>query len=131
MIAFGPHRRSARRQRALAGALLTALLWTIVAPVAEAWHAHADDRCCRNGICCCKPKDLPPGPCIGTACRCAGHEADPAGAPVVRQLLPPTAFRLLVRLSAHRLPPPPSIGPEAGFLAPPFHPPRLRCPLSV
>lgn len=121
----GPRRPT---PRALVAALAFVLAWSIVAPVVKAWHAHEDGRCCRNGVCCCRPTDDPPGPCLRSVCRCAGHDGEPAGAPDVRPLQPPQAFRLLVALLVGPVTPLVVASPDPGFPASPDPPPR-RAPL--
>lgn len=125
MTTSRPSTSRARLRRTLCAAAAALLVWAIVAPVVEAFHDHADDRCCRNGVCCCRPQEDPPGPCIRTVCRCAGHDVDPAGAPLVRQIAPPAVFRLPAPPAARELVPPAASAPEAGFAPPPYHPPRL------
>jgi hypothetical protein len=124
MTTSGPGPTASPRLRALVVALLAVLAFGTVAPVIEAAHAHDDDRCCRNGICCCRPKDQAPGPCLRGVCRCAGHDGDPSGSPLVRQLLPPMVYRLPKATESRALVLPGTPALDNGFVAPPFHPPR-------
>jgi hypothetical protein len=119
-------RSSSHRFRAFVAALVAVMAWTIAGPVLQAAHSHDDDPCCRNGICCCKPKDLPPGPCIGGVCRCEGHDGEPSDAPAVRQVAPPAAFALRVQFLFSESTAPPASSPGEGFATLPFHPPRPR-----
>lgn len=124
MIAHGTRPTTAAARRTIAAALTTLFVWLAAAPALEALHAHADDRCCRNGVCCCRPKVDPPGPCLRSVCRCAGHDADPAGAPPPPRFPPTASFELTVDRQV--TPVAALAGPSAadGFGRPPFHPPR-------
>lgn len=119
-----PRSSWARSHRLLAAALATVLAWAIVGPVVVAFHPHEDTRCCANGICCCRPKDEPPGPCVRTVCRCGGHDADPAGAPTAPKFPPVPPFVLTVAPDLREVVAVAVSSLAAGFHPPTYHPPR-------
>lgn len=111
--------------RVLTAAVSVAVLWTILGPTLDVVaHAYGEQGCCRAGVCCCRPGAPREGPCVRTACRCDGHDANPGSVPGTPASLPPPTFRLTVTLLPAAVAVSASGASEAGFLSPPFHPPR-------
>ncbi len=118
-----------RASRTAVAALVCVLACAIAAPLMHACHAGEDGRCCRNGFCCCRPQEAPPGPCLRAVCGCAGHDGEAAGAPDARSLPPPSAFRLLVSFLARPVAPSEAGSPDSGFPDSPDPPPRPAAPV--
>lgn len=78
-----PRRSSSRIVRLCSVTVVAAFVLTALLPLADAAWRH-DDRCCSNGICCCKPKTASTDCCVRSACPCGGHDEHDANVPVTR-----------------------------------------------
>ena len=114
-----------RLRRAVAAAIVAAALAGACGDVWTAVVAALDDRCCHDGICCCRPKSQSPGPCLRSICRCGGHDGDVALSGDGRSFLPTAPFQLLLLpiVGWDLLPGNPA--PAAGHPGPHYRPPRV------
>lgn len=95
-------------------------------PLAVMAASHPDDRCCANGICCCRPKPVPAGGGVRAGCACAGHDEHEAGLPAYRPFVVSPRYRLPLAATARVTPAPAPSRVLAGHLRLFDHPPDRR-----
>jgi hypothetical protein len=111
--------------RAASAVLVLVWLWTAAVPIVDGMF-HTDDRCCANGICCCRPKPSPTGWGVRAACACGGHDNHDAGLPMLRPCLVSARFRLTLPSGMLDAPGIGAAAPDKGYLRHLDHPPDLR-----
>jgi hypothetical protein len=109
--------------RVLAVAIVVATLGAACGDLAAALTDHFDERCCRNGVCCCRPHADEGGACLRAICACGGHDAVETHALVEPAGVPPVTFHLQVVVIVSRRSPARSVTALDGHGAPIDHPP--------
>ncbi len=122
MIVHRPRPTWFRIARATSALLVLAWLWAAVLPVVDGLF-HTDDRCCANGICCCRPKPSPTGWGVRAACACGAHDEHDAGLPTLRPFLTAASFSLPRPAGSRGTPAVRDAGPAVGHERPLDHPP--------
>jgi hypothetical protein len=108
--------------RTLAAAVMVILAIMPLMPLVDAAR-HTDDRCCANGVCCCRPRPLPASWAVRAACRCGGHDEHEAGLPTMPPFEVAVRFGLSVPSSVVLVVPVVVFSPRPGYLPPLDHPP--------
>jgi hypothetical protein len=95
---------------------------TAFMPLAAAAWRH-DDRCCSNGVCCCRPKSASADCCVRSACPCGGHDQHGASLPAEHPFEVAGRFSLAIPSNLRDVAAPAAAGLDDGFLPLLDHPP--------
>lgn len=123
MLRPQPRRAPSRLVRLASVTVVAVFVLTAFMPLADDAWRH-DERCCSNGVCCCRPKAASADCCVRSACPCGGHDEHGANLPVTRPFEVAAPFGL-ARARDLRGAAPLSCAPgtEDGFLPLLDHPP--------